>query len=49
MRQLNRLNQYQRLWHPSADAAQQRTIRDLARRCFCNERHVRSLLRQAQE
>ncbi|WP_419866923.1 SgrR family transcriptional regulator, partial [Burkholderia pseudomallei] len=49
LRQLNRLNQYQRLWHPSADAAQQRTIRDLARRCFCNERHVRSLLRQAQE
>lgn len=49
MRQLNRLNQYQRLWHPSAGAPQQVTISELASRCFCSERHVRTLLRHAQE
>ncbi len=49
MRQLNRLNQYQRLWQPSAGAPQQVTITELASRCFCSERHVRTLLRQAQE
>lgn len=49
MRQLNRLNQYQRLWHPSAGATQQVTVAELADRCFCSERHVRTLLRQAQE
>lgn len=49
MRQLNRLNQYQRLWQPSAGVPQQVTITELASRCFCSERHVRTLLRQAQE
>lgn len=49
MRQLNRLNQYQRLWQPSAGAPQQVSIAELASRCFCSERHVRTLLRQAQE
>ncbi|MEZ6875650.1 SgrR family transcriptional regulator [Enterobacter sp. KBR-315C3_2022] len=49
MRQLNRLNQYQRLWQPSAGAPQQVTVAELADRCFCSERHVRTLLRQAQE
>jgi MarR-like DNA-binding transcriptional regulator SgrR of sgrS sRNA len=49
MRQLNRLNQYQRLWQPSAGAPQQITVAELAARCFCSERHVRTLLRQAQE
>jgi MarR-like DNA-binding transcriptional regulator SgrR of sgrS sRNA len=49
MRQLNRLNQYQRLWQPSAGAPQQVTVSELASRCFCSERHVRTLLRQAQE
>lgn len=49
MRQLNRLNQYQRLWHPSAGDPQQITVAELAERCFCSERHVRTLLRQAQE
>ncbi|HFT7188964.1 SgrR family transcriptional regulator [Enterobacter ludwigii] len=49
MRQLNRLNQYHRLWQPSAGATQQATISELAARCFCSERHVRTLLRQAQE
>lgn len=49
MRQLNRLNQYQRLWRPSEGAPQQVTVSELASRCFCSERHVRTLLRQAQE
>lgn len=49
MRQLNRLNQYHRLWQPSLGATQQVTIGELAARCFCSERHVRTLLRQAQE
>ena len=45
MRQLNRLNQYQRLWQPSAGAPQQVTISELASRCFCSERHIRTLRR----
>lgn len=49
MRQLNRLNQFQRLWQPSSGAPQQVTIGELAERCFCSERHVRTLLRQAEE
>lgn len=49
MRLLNRLNQYQRLWQPSAGEPQQITIAELAGRCFCSERHVRTLLRQAQD
>lgn len=49
MCQLNRLKQYQRLWQPSEGAPQQVTIAELASRCFCSERHVRTLLRQAQE
>ncbi|MTH44736.1 SgrR family transcriptional regulator [Intestinirhabdus alba] len=49
MRLLNRLNQYQRLWQPSAGAPQNVTVGELAARCFCSERHVRTLLRQAQQ
>ena len=49
MRQLNRLNQYQRLWQPSEGVPQQVTVTELASRCFCSERHVRTLLRQAQD
>ncbi|MEH0886334.1 SgrR family transcriptional regulator [Enterobacter sp. UNJFSC 003] len=49
MRQLNRLNQYHRLWLPSEGAPQRATITELASRCFCSERHVRTLLRQAQD
>lgn len=49
MRLLNRLNQYQRLWQPSDGAPQEATIAELAARCFCSERHMRTLLRQAQE
>lgn len=47
MRQLNRLNQFQRLWQPSAGAPQEVTVAELAGRCFCSERHVRTLLNQA--
>ncbi len=46
MRLLNRLNQYQRLWQPSQGATQHITVGELAERCFCSERHVRTLLRQ---
>lgn len=46
MRLTNRLNQFQRLWHPSAGEAQQVTVAELAQRCFCSERHIRTLLRQ---
>ncbi|HBC7343020.1 TPA: SgrR family transcriptional regulator [Citrobacter koseri] len=49
MRLLNRLKQYQRLWQPSAGEPQSVTVGELAERCFCSERHVRTLLRQAQE
>lgn len=49
MRLLNRLNQYQRLWQPSAGKPQTVTVSELAERCFCSERHVRTLLRRAQE
>lgn len=49
MRLLNRLNQFQRLWLPSQGDDQQATISELAARCFCSERHVRTLLRQAQD
>lgn len=49
MRLLNRLHQYQRLWLPSSGEPQQATVAELAGRCFCSERHVRTLLRQAQE
>lgn len=49
MRLLNRLHQYQRLWLPSSGEPQQVTVGELAERCFCSERHIRTLLRQAQE
>ncbi|HFZ8993880.1 TPA: SgrR family transcriptional regulator [Citrobacter freundii] len=49
MRRLHRLKQYQRLWQPSAGEPQSVTVAELAERCFCSERHVRTLLRQAQE
>ncbi|MBL7635795.1 MULTISPECIES: SgrR family transcriptional regulator [Atlantibacter] len=46
MRLVNRLNQFQRLWQPSAGAPQRATVAELAERCFCSERHIRTLLRQ---
>jgi MarR-like DNA-binding transcriptional regulator SgrR of sgrS sRNA len=49
MRLLNRLNQYQRLWQPSAGEPVQATVAELAARCFCSERHVRTLLNQLQD
>lgn len=49
MRQLNRLHQFQRLWQPSEGQPQQITVAELAERCICSERHLRTLLRQAQD
>lgn len=49
MRLLNRLNQFQRLWQPSGGQPQQVTVAELAGRCFCSERHVRTLLNQLQD
>ncbi len=49
MRLLNRLNQFQRLWQPSEGAPQAVTISELAARCFCSERHIRTLLRQLEQ
>ncbi|WP_263753102.1 SgrR family transcriptional regulator [Kosakonia cowanii] len=48
MRLLNRLNQFQRLWSPSAGEDQAVSISELALRCYCSERHMRTLLRQMQ-
>ena len=44
MRLLNRLHQYQRLWLPSSGEPQQVTVGELAERCFCSERHIRTQL-----
>ncbi|OAT22039.1 periplasmic substrate-binding component of an ABC superfamily oligopeptide transporter [Buttiauxella noackiae ATCC 51607] len=49
MRLLNRLNQFQRLWQPSAGEPQQVTVAELAARCFCSDRHVRTLLNQLED
>lgn len=49
MRLLNKLNQFQRLWQPSGGQPQQVTINELAQRCFCSERHMRTLLRQGMQ
>ncbi len=49
MRLLHRLNQFQRLWQPSAGAVQRVTVAELAERCFCSERHVRTLLGQLEK
>ncbi|MBJ3814823.1 SgrR family transcriptional regulator [Shimwellia pseudoproteus] len=46
MRLLNRLNQFQRLWQPSRGKPQQVTVAEMASRCFCSERHIRTLLHQ---
>lgn len=49
MRQLNRLNQFARLWQHSSGAPQQTSVAEMAERCFCSERHARTLLRQWQQ
>nr|WP_318382527.1 SgrR family transcriptional regulator [uncultured Enterobacter sp.] len=46
MRQLNRLNQYQRLWQFTEGEPQSASVAGLAERCFCSDRHMRTLLRQ---
>ncbi|MGK3142702.1 SgrR family transcriptional regulator [Pantoea sp. C2G6] len=48
MRQLNRLNQFQRLWQQSLGAPQQTCVAEMARHCICSERHLRTLLSQWQ-
>ncbi len=49
MRQLNRLNQFQRLWQQSLGATQRTCIAEMARHCICSERHMRTLLSQWQQ
>lgn len=49
MRQLNRLNQFQRLWQHSQGSTQQTCVAEMASRCFCSERHLRTLLSQWQQ
>ncbi len=49
MRQLNRLNQFQRLWQQSQGAPQQTCVAEMASRCFCSDRHLRTLLSQWQQ
>lgn len=48
MRQLNRLNQYQRLWQVSSGEDQHVSVASLASDCCCSERHMRTLLSQMQ-
>lgn len=49
MREINRLNQYQRLWQHSDGQPQSTSVSDIAGCCFCSERHVRTLLQQWQK
>ncbi|MBP2170157.1 MarR-like DNA-binding transcriptional regulator SgrR of sgrS sRNA [Erwinia toletana] len=49
MRQLNRLNQFARLWQHSGGVPQQTSVAEMAERCFCSERHMRTLLGQWQQ
>lgn len=49
MRQLNRLNQFQRLWQHSMGAPQRTSVAAMAECCFCSERHLRTLLTQWQQ
>ena len=49
MRQLNRLNQFQRLWQQSRGAPQHTSVAAMAACCFCSERHLRTLLTQWQQ
>ncbi len=46
MRQLNRLNQFIRLWQHSHGAPQQTSVTEMAAHCFCSDRHIRTLLHQ---
>lgn len=49
MRQLHRVNQFQRLWQLSQGEAQRISVAAMAQHCYCSERHVRTLLRQWQQ
>lgn len=49
MREINRLNQYQRIWQHSSGRPQSVSVSEIAGCCFCSERHVRTLLNQWQE
>lgn len=49
MRELNRLNQYQRLWRISEGQPQQCSVAEIAAHCICSERHARTLLNQWQQ
>ena len=49
MRLLQRLNQYQRLYHFAGDAPRATTVAELAATLCCSERHARPLLNQLQE
>ncbi|RWR00679.1 peptide ABC transporter substrate-binding protein [[Pantoea] beijingensis] len=49
MRQLNRINQFARLWQYSRGMPQETSVAELATCCFCSERHMRTLLRQWQD
>lgn len=48
MRQLHRVNQFQRLWQHSQGGPLHISVARIAQCCFCSERHVRTLLRQWQ-
>lgn len=49
MRELHRVNQFQRLWQLSQGEPQRLSVAHMAQHCFCSERHVRTLLRQWQQ
>jgi len=49
MRELHRVNQFQRLWQLSHGEPLRLSVATIARHCFCSERHVRTLLRQWQD
>ncbi len=49
MRQLHRVNQYQRLWQLSQGKPQRMSVTAIAQHCFCSDRHARTLLRQWQD
>jgi MarR-like DNA-binding transcriptional regulator SgrR of sgrS sRNA len=49
MRELHRVSQFQRLWHASQGETQRLSVAMLAQRCFCSERHARTLLKKWQQ
>lgn len=49
MRELHCVSQFQRLWHASQGETQRLSVAMLAQRCFCSERHARTLLKKWQQ